>query len=144
MMSQEQEGQLIRARTHVGGDLSGQVAVGRDIRQEQRIGVTAERPTEAELAELRAAFEEFIARVAEVAPPELREAAVERAEELSVAATADEPDLTTIEYARNWLASRLPQLRAALTSLVFHPVLAKVVATGGDVLAMEFRRRMGG
>jgi len=55
-----------------------------------------------------------------------------------------EPEITAIEYVRNWFGRHLPGLREAVNRIVFSPILAKTVATGGDVLASEFKRRIGG
>jgi len=140
-MTQEQTSGNIEA--HIAGDVSGQIAVGRDIHQRQTIGIPRPVVTPEERGELRAVLDQLKAQVAAVAPPELRQSASERVQELDEAVSADLPDLSTIEYVRGWIGRHLPQLAGSITSLVFHPVLGKLVEAAGDLLADEFRRRFG-
>ena len=127
-----------------GGHVSGQVAVGNGITQVQTTAAPRPEVTEAELAELRQALSALKAQVAAQVPPEKRDAALERVEELASAITAEEPDLTTMEYVKRWFGSHLPGLAGAVTSVVVHPVVGKLVEVAGDALAAEFRRRFGG
>jgi len=123
-------------------EVSGQVAVGKDILQEQAVGARAQ-VTEADLAALRQMLAELRAQVAAQAPPEKRDAALERVDELEEAITAEEPDLTTMEYVKKWFARHLPQLAGAVTSLVLNPIVGRVVEAAGEAAASEFRRRFG-
>lgn len=131
-----------RIRAHITGPVSGQVAVGKNIAQTQTLGVAPD-VTEAERTELRAALADLRAQVAGAAPVEKRDAALERVSELEAAVAAEQPDLTTMEYVRNWFVRNLPALAGAVTSLVVHPVVGKLVEAAGDALAGEFRRRFG-
>lgn len=131
----------------ISGPVSGQVAVGKAIHQAQTVGAApAERPGEDELAALRAAFEALRAEVA--AAPEVgeaqKEAAQERLAELEEAVTAPEPDLSTMEYVRNWFAKNLPALAGAVTGLVVSPIVGRLVSAAGDAATTEFLRRFGG
>ena len=65
----------------VGGDLSGQAAIGSGIHQETRITHGAA-PTDAELADLRDLVEQLRAAILEQAPPDLGPAAGQRADQL--------------------------------------------------------------
>ena len=78
------------------------------------------------------------------APPEKKDAALERVDELEEAITAQEPDLPTMEYVKRWFVRNLPDLAGAVTSVVVHPIVGKLVEAAGDALAAEFRRRFGG
>jgi len=127
-----------------GSDVSGQVAVGEGITQVQAVGAPAPAVTEAELAELRRSLAELRARVAAEAPPEQRDAALERVEELEEAITAEEPDLATMEYVKRWFARHLPGLAGAVAGVVVDPVVGKLVEMASEALAGEFRRRFGG
>jgi len=127
-----------------GSEISGQVAVGEGITQVQTVGVSRPEVTEADLAELWRVVAGLKARVEVEAPPEKKEAALERVEELEEAITAEEPDLTTMEYIERWFIKNLPGLAGAVTGLVVHPVVGKLVEAAGDTLAAEFRRRFGG
>jgi hypothetical protein len=98
------------------------------------------------MAALRAAFEALREQVAAV--PELpqaqKDAAQERVKELEEAVTAPEPDLSTMEYVRNWFLKNLPGLAGAVTGVVVNPIVGKLVAVAGDTLSAEFQRRFGG
>jgi hypothetical protein len=129
-------------RVTVGGDVSGQLAAGRHIKQVSTSITTA--VTEAELEELRQVLKEFHARVEAEAQPDKKEAALERVGELEQAVTEKKPDLSTMEYVRNWFVKNLPGLAGAVTSVVVHPIVGRLVEAGGDALVGEFRRRFGG
>lgn len=123
---------------NISGNISGgQVAVGKDIAQNQTVGTAA--ITNEELAELRTAFSEVAAEVEAQAPPERRAAAIERVAELEEAVLADEPDVTTIQYVGRWFRSNLPQLAGSVLSIVVHPIVGKLVGAAGDALVAEFR-----
>ncbi len=142
-MSEKQEsGDVIRAT--ISGDVSGQVAVGKGITQTQTVGATQPEVTEAELAELRQALADLKTKVAAEAPPEKKDAALERVDELKDAITAEKPDLTTMEYVKGWFVKNLPGLAGAVTSVVVHPIVGRLVEAAGDALTTEFRRRFGG
>jgi len=141
MSEQEPSADVIRAT--ISGDISGQVAVGKGITQIQTIGAARPKVTEADLAELQQILADLKAKVAAKAPPEKKDAALERVKELEEAVTAGEPDLTTMEYVKGWFARNLPDLAGAVTSVVVHPIVGKLVGAAGDALAAEFRRRFG-
>ena len=133
-------------RVHIGGSVAegGQVAVGRDIEQRYtRVSQQAPTVTEADLAELRSAVDEVRARIRAEAPPEQQAAALERVDEVEQAVVAEEPDLTTLQYVRNWFLKNLPKLAGAVTGLVVHPVVGKIVEAAGDVAAAQFRKLFG-
>jgi hypothetical protein len=142
MSEQEKSGDVIRAI--ISGDISGQVAVGKGITQTQTIGAARPEVTEADLTELRQVLTDLKAKVAAEAPLEKKDAALERVEELEEAVTAEEPDLTTMEYVKRWFVKNLPGLAGAVTGVVVHPIVGKLVEAAGDALAAEFRRRFGG
>jgi hypothetical protein len=130
-----------RISASIAGDVSGQVAVGKAISQNQAIGTSA--VTDAELAELRQAFAALKADVTAEAPDERKAAAVERVEELEQALVAEEPDLTTVQYVGRWFARNLPRLAGAVTSVVIHPIVGKLVGAAGDALVAELRSLSG-
>jgi hypothetical protein len=132
-----------RITSKITGDVSGQVAVGTDIEQRQSVGGSASEVSEAEFAELRQLLTALHTRVAAEAPVEKREAALERVAELEEAVTTPEPDLTTMEYVKQWFARHLPSLAGAVTSVVVNPIVGKLVGAAGDAAVSEFRRRFG-
>jgi hypothetical protein len=123
---------------YIGGNVSGQVAIGRDIAQTQTV------LTAAETAELAQAFAGLRDKVAAEAPPEQRQAALERVDELEQAVQKEQPDLTTMEYVRKWFGDHLPTLAGAVTGIVVHPLVGRLVEAAGDAAVAEFRRRFGG
>lgn len=132
----------VHGHVEVGGDVTGNIAVGHDI--DQDLVVVHDPPTPEELQALAQRFREVEQLVAAAAPPEQQDAAVERVRELEQAVTADEPDLTTMEYVRNWFVRHLPRMAGAVTGLIVHPIVGKLVGAAGDAVAQEFRRRFGG
>jgi len=125
----------------VGGDVSGQMAVGENIRQVST--KTTGNVTKAELEELHQLLATLRSKVEAEAQPDKKGAALERVEELEQAVTDKKPDLSTMEYVRNWFVKNLPGLAGAVTSVVVHPIVGKLVEAGGDALVGEFRRRFG-
>ena len=144
MDEESRQGNTIRG--DIKGNISGQVAIGHDIIQEQWIGQRPEIGKE-ELATLEQQLAALREAVREQAPPEKKEKALERVDELAQAATAEEQDTTTIttmEYVRNWFAKNLPSLAEAVTGVIVHPIVGKLVGAAGDLAVAEFRRRFGG
>jgi hypothetical protein len=121
----------------ITGAVSGQVAVGKRIAQQQTTGAADVTPDE--LAQLRQAFADLRADVAAQAPPERQAAAVERVEELEQAVLAEEPDVTTIAYVGRWFKTNLPGLAGAITGIVVHPVVGRIVGAAGNAIAAELR-----
>jgi hypothetical protein len=121
---------------HIGGNLTGQVNVGNSNTlswQQVQGGVTA-----ADLAELRAAVDAL--RTALAGEPE----AVSKLDELETALTGDTVDVPAVAKAHGWFRRTLPGLIGAVNRIVFGPVVAKLVAAGGDELAAQFRHSLGG
>ena len=138
---QERPGDTISAT--ISGNISGQVAVGKNITQAQTIGAAKPAMTEADLAELRLVLADLLTRVEAEAPPEQKQAAVERVNELSEAITAQAPDLSTIEYVKRWFVKNLPGLAGTVTGVILHPIVGKLVEATGDAWAADFRRHFG-
>ena len=126
------------------GDVSdrSQVAVGHHIKQSQVHGAPPVM-TEEEMAQLRQMFEDLKAKIAQDVPPAEKDKALERVDELQEAVTAKEPDLTTMEYVRNWFVKNLPSVAGSVVGLIVHPLVGKLVEVGGDALASTFRKRFG-
>jgi hypothetical protein len=124
-------------RIHIGGNLTGQVNVG-DGNTVSWQHIEAGGVTAAELAELRTAVDAL--RTALAGEPE----AVSKLDELETALTADTVDVPAVVQAHGWFRRTLPGLIGAVNRIVFGPVVAKLVAAGGDELAAAFRRQLGG
>jgi len=131
----EQPGEQISGSVHVTGAASGQIAIGKGIEQRQAIGDRAVAAlSEAEREQVRLAFATLREQVAAQAPDERRGAAVERVGELEKAVFASRPDLTTVQYVTRWFRDNLPQLAGAVSGLVLHPLIGRLVQVAGDQL----------
>jgi hypothetical protein len=125
---------------YIGDSVSGQVAIGHDITQ---IHTEAAPVSQAELAELLQAFDSLKRQAAEQAPPDKQALAVQHLEELHEAVTAPKPELSTMEYVRNWFIKNIPTMAGAVTTVVLGPIVGRLVQAGGDVLSADFKRRFG-
>jgi len=122
------------------GDHVRDVAAGKGIHQvigeQVRVQVT-----KADLAAVRELFAELKRQIEAQAPPEKKDPAMERVEELEEAVTAGKPDLTTMEYVKNWFGKHLPQLAGVVVSVLVNPIVGKVVEATGELAAEELKRR---
>ncbi len=123
------------------GDNASQVAVGKNIRQQQNSSSTE--VTQADLQQLRALFDEFKQQVEQQAPPDKKAAALERVEELHQEITSPKPELSTFDYVKNWFGKNLPGLLGGVTSLIVNPLVGKVVEAASGVAADAIRRKFG-
>lgn len=129
---------------NIDNNTGGQVAVGQHLTQtihNQNIGKTQPEVTKSDLAQLQQIIDSLKTQIEAQAPPEKKDAAIERVEELKEAVTATEPDLSTMEYVKNWFVKKLPALAGSVTSVIIHPIVGKLVTAAGDTLADDFRRR---
>lgn len=124
---------------NITGNVSGQVAVGKNIAQTQQIG-SRETLTEAERAELQQLFAELKARVASDLPEDQQPSALERVDEFEEALTAEEPDLTTVQYVKRWFIKRVPSFAGVITGVLVHPLVGKQVQSAGNALAEELTK----
>ena len=124
------------------GDVSerSQVAVGKGITQTQTYGPP---PTAEDIAQLQQMFDELKTRIEQEVSPAEKEKALERVDELKEAVTAKEPDLTTMEYVKNWFGKNIPSVASSVADLIVNPLVVKFVAAGGQALAATFRNRFG-
>jgi hypothetical protein len=119
----------------ISGDVSGQVAVGKDNVQTQATGDSALKAlTPEEREQLAALFADLRVRVRGEAPPDVRDRALDRVDELEDAVTGEEPDPTTLQLVRRWFAKHAPALAGAVTSLVVHPLVGRLVEAAGDAV----------
>lgn len=132
------------ARTSVRGTVSnvsgGQVAIGGTVSQTSTT-VSSQGPSEAELASLLQQFSTLRGEV--LADPDTPDAAAEKLDELEAAITAEKPELSTMEYVRDWFVKYAPKFAGAVTALVVNPVVGALVGAAGETLAAEFKRRFG-
>jgi hypothetical protein len=100
----------------------------------QRVGLTPQ-----ETAELRTAFSDMRTTVARGAPPERRDEALAKADELERAVVAEQPDPGRIRTVLRWFRDNAPQLAGAVVSVVINPLVGKVVEGAGEAIANQFR-----
>jgi hypothetical protein len=130
----------VHAVIKIDGNVGGQVAVGNEITQNIEQFNRTEPVTEAELADLRALIASLRAQVAANTPPECRESALERIDELAEAVTAEQPELGTARYVLEWFRKKVPALAGAVRDLVLNPLVSRIVGAAGDVAAADFQR----
>ncbi len=131
----------VNIRGTVSNVSGGQVAIGQNVEQTSTSIVSGSRPTEADIAALMEQFGELRSEV--LADPETPDAAAEKLDELKSAVTAEEPELSTMEYVRDWFVKHAPKFAGAVTALVVNPIVGALVGAAGETLAAEFKRRFG-
>ncbi len=141
MNEEKNSGDTISAKI---GDVSGgsQVAVGKNIKQRQD-RIVPPGMTKPEMDQLWQMFDTLKSQIAQEAPPDKKDKALDRVDELEEAVTAKEPDLTTMELVRNWFLKHLPMVAGSVTGLIVNPLVGKLVEVGGEALASNFRQRFG-
>jgi hypothetical protein len=128
----------------VSGTVSGPVAIGKDIDQRQQVGEMNVAVTEAELDELRSEFTKLREQVAAGAPPEVRDKAVELVDQLQQDTVSEKPKPVTMRYVLDWFKDNAPKLAGAVTSVVVHPIVGRLVEAAGEAAADQFKQLLGG
>jgi TPP-dependent 2-oxoacid decarboxylase len=132
-----------QVKGNIKGDVSGQVAIGNNINQTQSIKNINAGVSEGDLQILHNLIENLKEQISSTVPADQQEKAIERVSELEEAITAEEPDLTTMEYVKNWFGKNLPQLAGTVTGLIVNPIVGKLVETAGEIIAQDFKHRFG-
>lgn len=142
-MGEKGTGKRYSVRTR---DNSGQMIVGDEnvVVTTYGGGADASAPASADLESLQAGFAALRERIDEEAGDRTHTAARERIDELEEAVTAEEPEVSTMVYVRDWFAKRLPALAGGVTALIVHPFVGRLVEHAGDAVAAEFSRHFGG
>jgi hypothetical protein len=126
----------------IDGNVRGQIAIGNDISQSQVNSHPVATP--AEMDDLRQLINELRSKIETDVAPAKKDSALERVGELEQALTEEKPDLTTMEYVKNWFRKNVPALAGMVTSVVVPPIVGKLVEAGGDMLVKDFNKRFGG
>ncbi|MGI5259398.1 hypothetical protein [Streptomyces angustmyceticus] len=126
------------------GDFTGQLVAGDGNKVVSSTGGPPPAPgvDHDELEALRAEFALLRDRLAALDDPQSGRGA-ERLAELEEAVADGEPDVPVMVYVRGWFARQLPALAGAVTSLIVHPVVGRLVQQAGDGVVAEFRRHFG-
>jgi hypothetical protein len=130
-----------RIQISIMGDQKGQFAIGESIHQ---IETKTHHPvTSDDLKQVRRLLKELSSKIDAMVAPDKKDAALERVQELEQAITEKKPDLSTMEYVKNWFGKHIPALAGTVTSIIVHPIVGKLVEAGGDLLVKDFQRRFG-
>jgi hypothetical protein len=129
-----------RIEAHIGNNVS-HVNVGKNIHQTTTQHASHE-ITSIDIANIRELFVQLTDAIEVDAPPDKREAAKERIQELEKELVSQKPDITTMEYVKKWFETNIPTLAGAVISVIVHPLVGKVVEASGDIVVAEFRRRL--
>lgn len=124
---------------NIKGDVSGQIVVGKNNTVTKTIQNAS--VTQAELDDFRRLLGELRNQVQAEVPVEKKDAALERVDELEQAVLEKKPDLSTMEYVKNWFGKHLPGLAGTVVGIFVHPVVGKLVEAAGDAVADEFKKR---
>jgi len=125
------------------GANSKQVAVGKNIHQEQQIGSGNQISSE-DLQQVEKLFADLKQHIAQNAPPDKKDAALERVSELKEEVVSQKPSPSTFEYLGNWFAKNVPSVAGAVTSVVVNPIVGKVVEAAGTIAADQLKHLFGG
>ncbi len=144
-------------RVEIGGDVSGQVAVGNRGSTLQvgkmsggQLNVGDGAPgatavTEADREELRRWIADVRERATVDAPPEVQEEAAAKLASLEDAIFHQPPDVATMETLLDWFRAEAPRLAGAiLHSLILHPVTRQRAQAAGGEVAEAYRRLVTG
>ena len=134
------DNESVTIRGSISNVSGGQVAIGQHV-QQTRTSIATERPSDADVAALLERFDVLRAEV--LADPDTPDEAAAKLDELESAVTAEQPELSTMEYVRDWFVKYAPKFAAAVTTLVVNPIVGALVGAAGETLAAEFRRRFG-
>lgn len=99
--------------------------------------------SQAELKKLRREFTALKKSIQSTAPPDQKDEALQKADELQEALLAEKPDASAAAKARDWFVKNLPGVAGAVTGMVVNPIVGKLVEAAGDAVASEFRQRFG-
>lgn len=86
-------------------------------------------------------FQSLLKLVEEQAPAPKKQEALQQVHTLRSAIQASKPDVSRMQSVLNWFKRSVPQLAGAVTSVVVHPIVGRVVEAAGEVAADELRRR---
>ena len=96
-----------------------------------------------DIGDLDELFDALHQEVADQAPPDKKEVAQKKVDVLKEALTEGQPDLGVVESVVRWFGENIPQLVGAITSILFHPLVGKVIEAAGEIAVAEFKRRFG-
>jgi len=120
------------------GDNAENIAAGKNIKQLIKKNIKI---TEKDVKTVHELFSELRKKIEIEAPKEIKNAAIERINELEGTILDKKPNLTTMENIKNWFKIKLPKLLGYVTSIFINPIVGKVVEAGGDIAVKELKER---
>lgn len=120
------------------GDNAENIAAGKNIKQLIKKTIKI---TEKDVKTVHELFSELRKKIEIEAPKEIKNAAIERINELEGTILDKKPNLTTMENIKNWFKIKLPKLLGYVTSIFINPIVGKVVEAGGDIAVKELKER---
>lgn len=143
-MTDERKPEPGSINVNVSGTSEGAIAAGSDIQQTVSRVTIVGRPSEQELAMLGDEFARLRATIQQTAPPELKDRALERIDDLEGAASVGEPNVSVMAATRDWFVKHLPGVVGAVTGVIVNPIVGKIVQSAGDALSREYQEKFGG
>ena len=129
-------------QVNIKGNTTGQIAIGNDITQSQTEGYSSVTPEE--MSELLQILKDLRAKVKAMVEPEKKVSALAQVQKLEQTVITKRLDLSKMEKVKNWFGKNVPALAGAVTSVIVHPIVGKLVEAGGDLLVKEFQEKFGG
>ncbi|MCB0165028.1 MAG: hypothetical protein KDI79_12425 [Anaerolineae bacterium] len=127
---------------NVGGDLSGQLAIGTGHNQTQSIIPGQPIVTEIDRNKLRQRLADLKQRIEFELPPEYHKLALEHVTELETA-ILNALDVETVSYVKHWFTKKTPEFAELISGIIADPVVVRQFEAAGGAVAEEFRRRFG-
>jgi hypothetical protein len=97
----------------------------------------------AEMKSLRARFSSLKRQIETNVPEGKKGEALSKADELQATVLDKKPNPSKMANIRNWFVKNAPGIAGAVTSVVVHPIVGKLVEAAGDAVAGEFRKKFG-
>jgi hypothetical protein len=119
-----------------------QVAVGKEIHQAQQIG-SGNQISPEDLQQVQQLFASLKEHIAQNAPADKKDAALERVGELQQEVTSPKPSPSTFEYLGSWFVKNVPSVAGAVASVVLNPIVGKVVEAAGTIAADQLKHFFG-
>ena len=131
-------GKISGSQIVIGGDNNVISGSNNEIVQKNNIILSP-----AEFETLHEKFSGLRTEIEASVPPEKKEEALQKADDLQKAVLAKKPDTSTMVNIRDWFVKNLPGMAGTVTSVLVNPIVGKLVQAAGDMAVKEFQRKMG-
>lgn len=95
----------------------------------------------AELKRLQGEFDNLKRQIEANVPADKKEEALAKADELQATVFDKKPNPSKMASIRNWFVKNAPGIAGAVTSVIVHPIVGKLVEVAGDTVANEFKKK---